>query len=128
MTPRMFAVAWTALLALALGAAICCSGCGNLFPHRAEGEVLWRKHCAECHGLDAAGNTLQYMGNPWADLTDDHWKTGGGDATSFEAVVHDGVFGEMPAFPDLSHEQIRTLYAYLRLLRHESQPPSAATP
>ena len=125
MTSRTAAVAWTAALALAMGAGL---GCDRLFPHRSGGERLWRKHCAECHGLDGAGNTLQYMGNPWADLTDDHWKTGGGDASSFERVIHDGVFGEMPGFPDLSHEEVRTLYEYLRMLRHETQAPAGENP
>jgi mono/diheme cytochrome c family protein len=116
-------MSWTAALALAAGLA---AGCKDLFPHRSPGETLWRKNCSECHGLDGAGNTVQYMGNPWADLTDDQWKTGGGDPTSFEAVVHDGVFGEMPAFPDLTHEQIRILYEYLRELRHQSKPPGGS--
>ena len=123
MTSRTVVVAWIAMLALGAGI-----GCKNLFPHRSAGEALWRKHCAECHGLDGAGNTVQYMGNPWADLTDDHWKTGGGDASSFEAVVREGVFGQMPGSPDLSHEEIRILYEQLRVLRHEAQPPSGAAP
>jgi len=98
------------------------AACDQLFPHRSEGEKLWRKHCAECHGLDGAGNTVGYMGNPWADLTDNNWKTGGGDPSSFEDVVRDGVFGQMPADKELTHEQIRVLYEYLRVLRHEKPP------
>jgi cytochrome c len=120
MRTRTVVAAWIAVLALVAGA-----GCKDLFPHRSPGETLWRKHCAECHGLDGAGNTAQYMGNPWADLTDDHWKTGGGDESSFESVVRDGVFGEMRGFPELSHQEIVTLYEYLRVLRHEEKPPSA---
>jgi cytochrome c len=120
MRTRTVVAAWIAVLALVAGA-----GCKDLFPHRSPGETLWRKHCAECHGLDGAGNTAQYMGNPWADLTDEHWKTGGGDESSFESVVRDGVFGEMRGFPELSHQEIVTLYEYLRVLRHEEKPPSA---
>lgn len=121
MRTRTVVAAWVAVLALGAGA-----GCKNLFPHRSAGETLWRKHCSECHGLDGAGNTVQYMGNPWADLTDDHWKTGGGDESSFESVVREGVFGEMRGFPELSHEEIRTLYGYLRELRHEAPPAGTA--
>jgi len=121
MRTRTVVAAWIAALALGAGA-----GCKNLFPHRSAGETLWRKHCADCHGLDGAGNTVQYMGNPWADLTDDHWKTGGGDESSFESVVREGVFGEMRGFPELSHQEIVTLYDYLRELRHEGKP--AGTP
>jgi hypothetical protein len=40
-------------------------------------------------------------------------------------VVRDGVFGEMRGFPELSHQEIVTLYEYLRVLRHEEKPPSA---
>jgi hypothetical protein len=36
------------------------------------------------------------------------------------------VFGEMPAFPDLTHEEIRTLYEYLRVLRHQTEPPGGS--
>jgi len=122
MRTRTVVAAWIAVLALGAGA-----GCKNLFPHRSQGETLWRKQCADCHGLDGAGNTAQYMGNPWADLTDDHWKTGGGDESSFESVVHEGVFGEMRGFPELSHQEILALYEYLRVLRHE-KPAADTTP
>ena len=59
MTSRTVVVIWIAMLALGAGV-----GCKNLFPHRSAGEALWRQHCAECHGLDGASNTVQYMRNP----------------------------------------------------------------
>lgn len=109
------------LLALAAGLAL--AGCDELFPHRSPGEQLFRDKCAECHGYDGAGNTPRFMGDPWADLTDDEWKEGGSDV-EVETAVREGVFGKMPAFPNLTARQMRELLAYLRTLRHETSDGS----
>jgi mono/diheme cytochrome c family protein len=100
--------------------------CDVLFPHRTEGEKLWRQYCADCHGLDGAGNTPRYMGNPYADLTDDHWKDCSGDDAGIESVIHDGVFAEMPENTSLSRDQMKALIGYIHVLRHEK--PAEATP
>jgi mono/diheme cytochrome c family protein len=127
MTGRRFAALFSPLLVMAgvscLSLAL--AGCDVIFPHRTEGEKLWRKHCAECHGLDGAGNTPGYMGNSYADLKDDHWKTGGASQTSFDRLVRAGVFGKMPAYSSeqLSRQQLREIYEHLRVLRGEKQPP-----
>jgi mono/diheme cytochrome c family protein len=94
------------------------AGCEALVP-RPLGEKLWRSRCASCHGIDAAGNTPRYMGNPWADLRDGSWKHGGGDRGSVESVVREGVFGEMPAFDTLTAEEMRALLDYFYQLRGE---------
>jgi mono/diheme cytochrome c family protein len=94
-------------------------GCG-LGPERSLGEQLWRQRCAECHGLDGAGNTPRYMGDPWADLLDDNWKYGG-DASSIEIVVREGVFARMPANDDLTAEEMRELIDWLYFLRGETR-------
>lgn len=110
------------LLALAAGAAglaATLSACEGLFA-RDPGERLWRRHCAECHGLDAAGNTPRYMGNAYADLTDSSWRTAAPDRGSLEAVVREGVFGQMPAFDQLSREELDLLLDHLATLRGES--------
>lgn len=106
-----------ALLAVILLAGLA-AGCDELMPGRSEGEKLYRKHCAKCHGNNAAGNTPRYMGNPWADLTDDHWKTGG-DRTSLEGVILYGE-GEMPGV-ELSHEEVLAIINHLRELRGETR-------
>lgn len=111
-----------AATALAVGAALAAvlaAGCDGLLA-KSPGERLWREHCAECHGLDGRGNTPRYMGNSYADLIDDSWRTGSGDRGSIEAVVREGVFGEMPAFDQLSREEMRQLLDYLAGLRGES--------
>jgi mono/diheme cytochrome c family protein len=92
------------------------AGCRELFPRRTAGETVYRRLCARCHGVDGAGNTPRYMGNSWADLTDDRWRHGGDDA-SIETVVRDGIFGEMPGNPELSRAEMQQLLAHLRKLQ-----------
>ena len=87
---------------------------------RTPGERLWRARCAECHGLDATGNTPRFMGQEWADLTDDSWHEYGGDESSLETVIRQGIFGQMPANPDLTPAEMRDLLDHLRKLRGEA--------
>jgi mono/diheme cytochrome c family protein len=110
--PRRFA------LALAAGAAVglLAGGC----PSRSPGESLWRKHCADCHGLDGAGNTPRYMGNQYANLLDGSWKTGS-DQYSIETVIREGVFGEMPGNTQLAPEDVAQIVDYLYYLRGETR-------
>ena len=117
------------VLLLLAGAAL--GGCEELedrFSNRSPGERLYRKLCAECHGVDGAGDTPRFMGNASADLMDDSWEHGGGDAGGIEAVVRDGVFGQMPAYPDLTPEEMRQLVDYVLKLRGETADPGAAGP
>jgi cytochrome c oxidase cbb3-type subunit III len=114
------AAAAAALAVVALAAA----GCDVLFPKRSLGERVWRQRCAECHGLDAAGNTVRYMGDANADLTDDIWVHGDDDA-SIETVVRQGVVGDMPPFPMLSDPEVKAVIAYLHELRGDSPGPAA---
>ena len=109
-------VAATVVLVVALSLAL--AGCDTLFPKRSEGEKLWRDRCAQCHGVTGNGNTPQYMGNYKADLTDDSWSHGG-EPGSWAVVIRQGVFGDMPANPDLSRQQVQALVDYLRVLRGE---------
>jgi mono/diheme cytochrome c family protein len=112
MTPRRsVAIALPALTLLL-------AGCDALAP-RPLGEKLWRSRCAECHGVDGAGNTPRFMGNPYADLRDSSWKYGG-DRGSVETIVREGVFGQMPAFDTLTAEEMRALLDYFYKLRGES--------
>ena len=102
-------------------AALCCAplfaGCESHSPE----ETLWRKHCADCHGLDGSGNTPRYMGNSWANLLDNSWKSGGGDEYSIMAVVREGVFGQMPANTELSDEELSQIVDWLYALRGETR-------
>lgn len=111
MTARRAALA---LAGLALGLV----GCGAL-ERRTPGERIWRAECAHCHGLDAAGNTPRFMGNPWADLTDDRWKGYGGDRSGLDMSIRQGSFPDMPAFDQLTAEEMRSLLDHLAELRGE---------
>lgn len=88
-------------------------------PRQEPGERLWRKHCAQCHGLDGSGNTPSYLGEVYADLLDNTWHTAAPDRGSLDAVVREGVFGKMPAFDHLSRDEMRDLLDYLAELRGE---------
>ena len=91
-------------------------GCLN----RSPGETLWRKHCADCHGIDGAGNTPRYMGNPWANVIDGSWKSGG-DQYTIETTIREGVFGQMPGNTQLTAEEMTQIVDYLYYLRGETR-------
>ena len=113
MSRRRALLALPALLALAGGA------CG-LLPERSLGEQLWRDRCADCHGIDARGNTVRFMGNPWADLTDERWRTAG-DPDTVAEVTRTGFVGLMPGSDDLTAGEMAALLDWLYYLRGERQ-------
>ena len=119
MNGRTASAGFAVCLSLAL---LTLAACDLIFPHRSEGEKVWRKYCADCHGLTAQGNTPAYMGNEYADLTDNLWKDCSGDDASIETVIRDGVFAQMPENHDLTREQMKAVIGYLRVLRHEKKP------
>lgn len=101
--------------ALLLAAMAC-----ELLTPKSEGEKLWSDLCAECHGADGAGNTPRYMGDAYADLRDDAWKTDG-DRATVEGVVREGIFGQMPAHDELTAAQMRALLDYFYKMRGERE-------
>lgn len=110
------------IVALALGL-LALAGCTRIEMMLAdsEGERLWIQHCANCHGLDGAGNTPRSMGNQFADLLDDTWARGG-DEVSIERSIREGVVGQMQGFEDLTRAEVKELIHYLRVLRGERKP------
>lgn len=88
---------------------------------RAPGEALYRKHCADCHGLDGSGNTPAFMGNQWANLLDNAWQSSSGDEYSLASVVREGIFAKMPANSQLSDEEVRLIVGWVYQLRGETQ-------
>lgn len=108
-----------AITAAGLAALAVLAGCED-FMVRDPGEKLWRKHCTQCHGLDAAGNTPRSMGEPFADLRDDSWNIGAGDRYAIEAVIRNGVFGKMPPGDKLTKDEVNLLVAHLYKLRGET--------
>ena len=94
------------------------SACDELMPKRSAGEKLYRKHCADCHGADGSGHTVQSMGDPNANLLDNRWRHAG-DASSMETVIREGLVFEHPTFDKLSHEEIRQIVDHVLSLRGE---------
>ncbi len=110
------------LMAIVLVAAALGWGCDTLFPKRSEGEKLYRKYCADCHGVDGSGDTIRYMGSSNADLLDSSWKHGG-DATSMFFVLRDEVVFRHPSYDDLSDKQLQLIVKYVLQLRGEEDRP-----
>jgi mono/diheme cytochrome c family protein len=88
---------------------------------RSPGEKLYRKHCANCHGVDGSGNTPRYMGNQWANLIDDSWQNAAGDEYSLARVVREGVFAKMPGNAELSDDEVREIVGWVLQLRGETR-------
>ena len=109
-----------AVLGAAALALTACAAVEDFFVKRPPGEKLYRKLCAECHGVNGSGNTPRGMGNPNNDLTDPFWKYGG-DAGSMEAIIREGVFAQMPAHPELTGEQIKGIVDHVLKLRGETR-------
>lgn len=92
------------------------TACNELGGQRSPGENLFRRYCAECHGLDAAGKVPKYRSYEAANLLDDHWKFGG-DPNSMRQTIVDGSFPMMPAFDHLTNDEIKAILGYVRELR-----------
>src|SRR5687768_12696179 len=80
---------------------------------RERGRILFRQHCALCHGVNADGRGARAFGldrRP-ADFTSPAWR---GDPDRVRAVIRDGLRGTpMPAWPSLSTDEIEDLTGYL---------------
>ena len=94
-------------------------GCDNLFPKRTAGEKLYRKHCADCHGVDGSGNTIGYMGNQHANLLDEDWKYGM-DAGSLTSVIRQELVLRHPSFSELSAKDLSEITRHVLELRGET--------
>ena len=94
------------------------SACDELMPKRSAGEKLYRKHCAECHGYDAEGQTVRYMGNNYANLRDDMWRHYG-DARGMEQTLRGGLVFLHPIYDKLTDQQLREITDHILGLRGE---------
>ena len=70
--------------------------------------IYQQKGCWQCHGYDAPGGVAPYL--PASQLTLSKMKS------ALAAVVRDGSRTDrgMPAFPDISDDQLSALIHYLR--------------
>ena len=109
------------ILALSVVVVVALAGwsCDTVLPKRTEGEKLYRKHCADCHGVDASGNTIGYMGNDAADLLDESWKYGTGPESIHYILRDESVFRH-PSYIDLSNQEIREITKHVVHLRRQA--------
>jgi mono/diheme cytochrome c family protein len=105
---------WAVLVMLIVAS----SACDEVMPKRSAGEKLFRKHCAECHGYDAEGQTVRYMGNNYANLRDDMWRHYG-DARGMEQTIRDGLVFLHPTYGKLTDQEIRQITDHIFKLRGE---------
>lgn len=90
--------------------------CDAMAPGRSPGEKLYRKHCANCHGVDGKGQTVRFMGNTWANIVDDHWRYGG-DRASLEHTLRTEVVFQHPSFDELSATDFKDIVKHVVKLR-----------
>lgn len=93
-------------------------GCDQILPKRSPGEKLYRKHCAECHGVDGSGNTVRSMGDLHANLLDNDWRHAG-DAAGIETVINQKLVFEHPSFGDLKGPEVKQIVDHVLELRGE---------
>lgn len=101
-----------------LSVALATGGCEDLLPQRTAGEKLYRKHCADCHGLDAGGQTVRHMGDQYANLRDNMWRHGGSGKEMIYTLQNQLVFRH-PTWDELSPEEIRRIVNHVLKLRGE---------
>jgi mono/diheme cytochrome c family protein len=88
----------------------------------AEGEKLFRRRCAGCHGVDAKGGPPKDADDPAAsNLVDDKWDHGSTDGDIF-TIVQEGIAPtfRMEGFSDrLSETDTWNIINYLRSLANK---------
>lgn len=94
-------------------------GCEEILPKRTAGEKLYSRHCSKCHGVDGVGQTIQTMGESYADLVDDSWRYAG-DAPGMRSVLSQDMVFDHPTFSQrLSSEEIKQIVDHVMVLRGE---------
>lgn len=110
---------WAAILLV--GCLLPVLACDEMLVKRSTGEKLYRKNCADCHGLDAKGHTIRYMGNQRANLTDDNWKYGAADSIAIQSVVLQGLVERHPSsLQRLQTKEVKEIANWVLQLRGES--------
>ena len=105
-----------ARLALASGVLLpLLAGC---LPGRTDGERLYRRHCAGCHGVDGGGG-VRYQADEGANLLDETWKFGADPSQIEYSLVAEEVRGHTTW--DFTSQERTQLVDHVLALRGESR-------
>ena len=75
-------------------------------------KMIFKQHCAKCHGTDGRGRTVEGEIAGAQDLTDQDWQHRVEEQRIINSITHGR--GQMPAFEKkLSKEQIKSLSAFV---------------
>jgi cytochrome c oxidase cbb3-type subunit 3 len=81
-----------------------------------DGNSLFAKNCASCHGKDGKAKTFKAKFNGARNLTDSAWQANVSDERLFNSITNGR--GHMPAWgKKLSEAEINSLVAYVRQLK-----------
>jgi mono/diheme cytochrome c family protein len=81
-----------------------------------DGDALFLKNCASCHGKDGRAKTFKARFNHARNLTDPTWQAAINDEHMYESILRGK--GKMPAFrKKLSDNEVAALVTYVRTLK-----------
>ena len=85
------------------------------------GRTAYRKYCVQCHGYSGKGDgtSATSFDPPPRDYTDAEVMNAITDLTLAETIRFGGIdrgFPNMPAFPNVNHDELVALVAYVRSL------------
>ena len=85
-------------------------------PRLRDGDALFLKNCASCHGKDGRARTFKAKFNHARDLTDPKWQETITDEHMYETILHGKE--KMPAFgKKLADNEVAALVTYVRMLK-----------
>ncbi len=111
-------VTWFSVCLLVTGSfcAAFSASAGRVTQKLADGDALFRKNCAGCHGKDGRSRTFKAKFNHARDLTDAKWQAAINDEHMYQSILRGK--GKMPAFEKkLSENEAAALVTYVRMLK-----------
>ena len=75
------------------------------------GKDIYQERCASCHGAEGGGNPALTAAMPGLDIRG----SSAGSPDSLRQVIRQGK-GAMPAFPQMTEDELREVMSYLRTL------------
>ncbi|HEY6806092.1 MAG TPA: c-type cytochrome [Pyrinomonadaceae bacterium] len=81
-----------------------------------DGDALFLKNCASCHGKDGRAKTFKAKFNHARNLADPRWQAAISDEHVYESILHGKE--KMPAFgKKLTADEVAALVTYVRMLK-----------